>query len=86
MLLLALIIDLENDHENQVAKYLVHMIHMDQMLIPKKKYRLILQSWFNISTSYFLKKIHYIGETFLHTFSRIPVLKIQYFYVHRPME
>lgn len=44
MLLLALIIDLENDHENQVAKYLVHMIHMDQMLIPKKKYRLILQS------------------------------------------
>lgn len=37
MLLLALIIDLENDHETQVAKYLVHMIRMDQMLVPKKR-------------------------------------------------
>lgn len=37
MLLLALIIDLESDHENQAAEYLVHMIHMDQMLVPKKK-------------------------------------------------
>lgn len=45
MLLLALIIGLENDHENQVAKYLVHMIHMDQMLVPMKKYRMILQNW-----------------------------------------
>jgi len=40
MLLLALTTDLENDRENQVAKYLVHMIHMDQMLVPKKKYRI----------------------------------------------
>lgn len=48
MLLLASITDLENDHENQGAKYLVHMIHTDQMLAPKKKYRTILQNRFNI--------------------------------------
>lgn len=44
MLLLALIIDLENDHETQVAKYLVHRTHMDQMLVPKTRYRTILKS------------------------------------------
>lgn len=50
MLLLALIIGLENDHENQVAKYLVHMIHMDQMLVPMKKYRMIFTKLISSAT------------------------------------
>lgn len=53
MLLLASIIDLENDHENQVVKYLVHTIRKDQMLVPTKKYKTDL-----ITKTYCWKKIH----------------------------
>lgn len=67
MLLLALIIDLENDHENQVARYLVHTIHMDQMLVPRKKYKTDIIAKLISERKY----IYYIGEICLRRYSKM---------------
>lgn len=65
MLLLALIIDLENDHENQVVKYLVHTIHKDQMLVPMKKYKT------DLITKTERKHTYYNGEICLPSYSKM---------------